>query len=99
MCLLATDKINKRVDTNGDRELSSVFTKVEIYPRLDDAKAVYTCEAQHPALKAPLRSSVVLSVLCTYLSRLISRPDGHLSVSNTHEQRRASPSRNQQRLF
>ncbi|XP_028966925.1 nephrin [Galendromus occidentalis] len=60
---LEKDKVQKRIDTNGERELSSVFTKVEIYPRLDDARAVFTCEAQHPALKAPLRSSVVLNVL------------------------------------
>ncbi|XP_022648172.1 nephrin-like [Varroa jacobsoni] len=61
--LFDKEKVHRRVDTNGDRELSSIFTKVEIYPRHDDSRAAYTCEAQHPALKAPLRASLVMSVL------------------------------------
>lgn len=65
--LIVSEKVHRRVDTNGDRELSSIFTKVEIYPRHDDSRAAYTCEAQHPALKAPLRASLVMSVLCKYL--------------------------------
>ncbi|OQR78754.1 nephrin-like [Tropilaelaps mercedesae] len=63
LLLAISEKVHRRVDTNGERELGSVFTKVDIYPRLDDSRAVYTCEAQHPALKAPLRASLIMSVL------------------------------------
>ncbi|CAN7982436.1 unnamed protein product, partial [Ixodes hexagonus] len=59
---LPKDKVQSKEDASGEK-LFSVYTSITLYPKLDDNHAVYTCEVHHPALPAPLRSSVTISVL------------------------------------
>ncbi|CAN7975175.1 unnamed protein product, partial [Ixodes persulcatus] len=64
---LPKDKVQSKEDASGEK-LFSVYTSITLYPKLDDNHAVYTCEVHHPALTAPLRSSVTISVLCKFIA-------------------------------
>ncbi|XP_070393906.1 nephrin-like isoform X3 [Dermacentor albipictus] len=59
---LAQEKVLTRKNASGEK-LFSVYSSVTLYPKLDDNRAVYTCEATHPALESPLHASVTVSVL------------------------------------
>lgn len=45
-------------------KLSSTSSTIFIYTRLDDNGVQYTCQAEHPALAKPIKSTITLSVLC-----------------------------------
>ncbi|KAH7986927.1 hypothetical protein HPB52_024615 [Rhipicephalus sanguineus] len=59
---LAQEKVLTRKNASGEK-LFSVYSSVTLYPKLDDNRAVYSCEATHPALESPLQASVTVSVL------------------------------------
>ncbi|XP_075748592.1 nephrin-like [Rhipicephalus microplus] len=59
---LAQEKVLTRKNASGEK-LFSVYSSVTLYPKLDDHRAVYSCEATHPALESPLQASVTVSVL------------------------------------
>ncbi|XP_077524677.1 nephrin-like [Amblyomma americanum] len=59
---LAQEKALTKKNASGEK-LFSVYSSVTLYPKLDDNRAVYTCEATHPALESPLQASVTVSVL------------------------------------
>ena len=52
----------------------TTFSKIKFWPNSADNQVTYACEASHPALRgtatrpaSPMRSSVLLSVLCKLL--------------------------------
>uniref|UniRef100_A0A1W7RA58 Nephrin n=1 Tax=Hadrurus spadix TaxID=141984 RepID=A0A1W7RA58_9SCOR len=58
---LRPDNVESRVEDVDDHRQNAIST-MTLYPNPDDNGAVYTCEAVHPALSIPLRTSVELSV-------------------------------------
>lgn len=73
LCLFAcqsesyTVVVKQGLGTHG--KLFSTLSTLNIYTRLDDHGVQYSCQAEHPALMKPIKSSITLSVLCMFYSR------------------------------
>ncbi|KAH8023593.1 hypothetical protein HPB51_014842 [Rhipicephalus microplus] len=80
--LLVSEKVLTRKNASGEK-LFSVYSSVTLYPKLDDNRAVYSCEATHPALESPLQASVTVSVLCNISP--VADPPGAPEIEGYHE--------------
>ena len=72
----------------------TTFSKIKFRPNSADNQVTYACEASHPALRgtstrpaSPMRSSVLLSVLCKllYISYIVGIIEIHNHVLQIHQ--------------